>query len=91
MAQVEEALLALDRADRAAVIQRGLQSLDTDAVSESQAEVDAAWRSELRRRIDDIESGKAQLLSVDEVFAEVDARLVKMHRGVYLSDFIRRP
>ncbi len=80
MAQVEEALLALDRADRAAVIQRGLQSLDTDAVSESQAEVDAAWRSELRRRIDDIESGKAQLLSADEVFAEVDARLVKMRR-----------
>ena len=80
MAQVEEALLALDRADRAAVIQRGLQSLDTDAVSESQAEVDAAWRSELRRRIDDIEIGKAQLLSVDEVFAEVDARLVKMRR-----------
>ncbi|MFT3944332.1 MAG: addiction module protein [Ancrocorticia sp.] len=80
VAQVEEALLALDRADRAAVIQRGLQSLDADSVPESQAEVDAAWRSELRRRIDDIESGKAHMLSADEVFAEVDARLAKMRR-----------
>lgn len=40
-----------------------------------QAEVDAAWRSELLRRIDDMESGKVELLDVDESHAQLRAEL----------------
>lgn len=75
-AEVEQALLALDRDDRAEVLRRGIRSLDMDdAVDEEQAGVDAAWRAELRRRIDGIESGKVDLLDADESHAQLRAEL----------------
>jgi hypothetical protein len=46
-----------------------------DHPTEDQAEVDAAWRSELRRRIDDVQSGKVELLDVDESLARLRAEL----------------
>lgn len=48
--------------------------------AEEQAEVNAAWRSELRRRIDDIESGKVELLDADEVHAQIRAKLAAMRQ-----------
>lgn len=81
VAEIEEALLSLDRHDRAAVLQSGIRSLDEDDhIVEDQAEVDAAWRSELRRRIDDIESGKVELLDADEVHAQISAKLAAMRK-----------
>jgi len=74
--EVERALLALDHHERAAVIHHGLQSLeDENSIEHDHAEVDAAWRSELRQRIDDIENGKVELLDTDEVFASIRADL----------------
>ncbi|WP_336992140.1 addiction module protein [Leucobacter sp. VD1] len=35
----------------------------------------AAWRSDLRQRIDDIENGKIELLDTDDVFASICADL----------------
>lgn len=75
VAQVEQALLALDRRDRAAVIQRGLRSLDAEDADVDQGEIDAAWRTELRRRIDEIKSGKVELLDADESHAQLRAEL----------------
>ena len=60
--------LSADERELAAV---ALQQISDD----EQAEVDAAWRSELRRRIDDIESGKVELLDVDESHAQLRADL----------------
>jgi putative addiction module component (TIGR02574 family) len=81
MAVVEEALLALAPGERAAVIHKGLLSLDDGSdTAGSQAEVDAAWRDELRRRIDDIESGKVELLDVDESHAQLRAELAARHK-----------
>ncbi len=81
VAEVERALLALDRRDRAEVLHRGSQSLDMDDQSaEGQADMDAAWRSESRRRIVDIESGKVALLDADEVHAQVRAKLDAMRK-----------
>ena len=79
--EVERALLSLDRRDRAEVLHRGIQSLDADdRPAEDQAEVDAAWRSEIHRRIDDIESGKVELLDADEVHAQLRATLDAMRK-----------
>lgn len=76
VAEVEQALLALDRHDRAEVLHRGIRSLEMDdPVAEEQSEVDAAWRAEFRRRIDDIESGKIELLDADESHAHLRAEL----------------
>ncbi|MGH8747127.1 MAG: addiction module protein [Burkholderiales bacterium] len=46
------------------------------SVQEPDAEVDAAWAEEIKRRIAEIDSGKAKLIPADEVFAEV-RRLLK--------------
>ncbi|SJM60901.1 hypothetical protein FM112_07430 [Gulosibacter sp. 10] len=62
------------------MIQRGLQSLDADRTGTDPAEADSAWRTELRRRIDDIESGKAELLDMDEVHAQIRAKLAAMRK-----------
>lgn len=80
VAGVERALLALDQHDRAAVIHRGLQSLEAKDNQVDQGEVDAAWRDELRRRIDDIESGTVELLDLDEVHAQIRAELAAMRK-----------
>lgn len=73
--EVERALLALDERDRAAVIHRGLRSLENEHVDVAQPEIDSAWQDELRRRIAAIESGNVQLLDVDESHAQLRAEL----------------
>lgn len=42
------------------------------------AELDAAWRAELRRRIDEVEHGEVDMLDADEVHARVRAELAAM-------------
>lgn len=73
--EVEKAMLALNEREIAALVHRGIQALDHDDDSVSQEEIDAAWRDELLRRIDDIESGKVKTIPGDEVFASVRAEL----------------
>ena len=62
------------------MIRRGLNSLDADDANVDQGEVDAAWRGELRRRIEDIESRKVELLDADEVHAQIRAELAAMRK-----------
>lgn len=81
VAEVERALLALSPHDRAAVIHSGLLSLyDGGGVEADKAEVDAAWRAELRRRIDDINSGKIALVSGEESEARIRSLLAELHQ-----------
>ncbi len=40
-------------------------------VQEADAEVEAAWEEEIKRRIAEIDSGTAKLVPADEVFAEI--------------------
>jgi len=40
-------------------------------VQEVDAETEAAWSEEIKRRIAEIDSGTARLVPADEVFAEV--------------------
>jgi putative addiction module component (TIGR02574 family) len=45
-------------------------------VHEVDPEIEAAWDEEIRRRIAEIDSGKAKLVPAEEVFAEV-RRLIR--------------
>ena len=45
-------------------------------LQEVDPEIEAAWDEEIRRRIAEIDSGKAKLIPAEEVFAEV-RRLIK--------------
>jgi len=45
-------------------------------VQEVDPQVEAAWDEEIKRRIEEIDSGRAKLIPAEEVFAEV-RRLIK--------------
>lgn len=77
-AEVEQAMLALDRRDLAALIHRGIQALDHGDSEASQDEIDAAWRDELNKRIDDIESGQVEAIPLEESFARARAAVAAM-------------
>ena len=51
-----------------------------EAPTSVQADVDAAWRLELRRRIEDIQTGRVQMLDAEVVEDEILAELEAMDR-----------
>jgi putative addiction module component (TIGR02574 family) len=59
------ALDALSTKDREALARRLLASLDGPA--EDPAEVQAAWKAEIRRRVEEVKSGKATGVPAEEV------------------------
>ena len=70
--ELVERARTLSPEDRARLAEELLASLDDEA--EPEAEV--LWEKEIGRRVDEIKSGKAKLISADEVFAET-ARIYK--------------
>lgn len=74
VAAVEQALLALAPDQRAAVIRAGLLSLE-DTSPTPEGGIDEAWIAELRRRVDDVESGRVELVSHDETVSQARAEL----------------
>ena len=66
-AEVSELLkkaLALPVEARAALAESLLESLDEEPVDEG---VEAAWSEEIKRRIEEIDSGKVQMIPYEEV------------------------
>lgn len=59
--------LTLPPSEREQLAEDILASLQGD----TDAEVDAAWDQEVRRRVDEVNSGTAKLIPAEEVFAEV--------------------
>jgi putative addiction module component (TIGR02574 family) len=45
------------------------------SVQDSDEEIEAAWEAEIKRRLDEVESGTAKLIPAEEVFAEIRALL----------------
>jgi len=74
-AEVSELLkkaLALPPEARAALADSLLESLDEEPVNEG---VEAAWSEEIKRRIEEIDSGKVQMIPFEEVRRRLAARL----------------
>lgn len=67
--RLEAEVLHLPRLDRTKLATRLLESLDND-----DSEVSPEWREELRRRVSDIDSGNAPLISADMLWSEVNQR-----------------
>jgi putative addiction module component (TIGR02574 family) len=67
--QLFEQAQALPDEERAVL---ALQLLDS--VGEPQAEIERAWRDEVRTRLHDIDSGRAKLASWDEAARRIFAR-----------------
>lgn len=88
MAQVEKALMALDRREQAAILQRGIRNLNTRSEGLQQDEVEVAWRDQLSKRIDDIHSGAVELLDFDESHRQICAQLTARRKPDYWEDRI---
>lgn len=64
--------LALPPDARAALAGSLLESLDEEPADEG---VEAAWSEEIKHRLEDIDSGKVQMISYEEVRRRLAARL----------------
>ena len=71
-ASFDEAL-SLPCEDRIYVVDRLLRSLNAPI----REEIDQLWAQEVEARIDDLDSGKAELIPGEQVFAEIRKRLGK--------------
>jgi putative addiction module component (TIGR02574 family) len=78
LAAVLETAKALTRQQRADLAHQLLLTLD-EPDQPNQAEIDAAWQAELNRRVDEILSGKAELVSDEESRARVRSLLAELH------------
>ncbi len=66
--------LELPESERAALAHDLLASLDGPA----DADAEQAWEAEIARRLDDVQSDKAQTMDADEALRRIDARLRKV-------------
>jgi putative addiction module component (TIGR02574 family) len=64
--QIEIEALNLPRSERARLAEALIASLDEDS------EIERAWNEEIRRRIEEIDSGKAEMIPAEEVFKEIE-------------------
>lgn len=74
VAEVERALLALDPAERAAVIHAGLLSLDGAEAEVPQDRIDSEWRDEIDSRLEDVLHGRVELGSFEATRARFAAK-----------------
>lgn len=72
--EVEAAALHLPRGDRARLAERLIASLGIDS------EVDAKWKAEVRRRVDELRSGVVPSIPGEQVFREMD-EMLKVNPG----------
>jgi putative addiction module component (TIGR02574 family) len=55
------------------------ESVGADA--DSMAVLEAAWDGEIKRRLDEIDSGAVDLIPLEDVLARMDARILARQRG----------
>jgi len=72
VSEVLEKALTLSTQDRGLLIDRLIESLDEGPAEEGMEE---AWAEEIRRRVDDIRSGKAKMIPGKEVRRRLRTRL----------------
>jgi putative addiction module component (TIGR02574 family) len=75
--EVLKQALALSTEDRGRLIAQLIQSLDDEPPEDG---VEEAWAAEIKRRVDEIRTGKAQLIPWEEVHRRALARLRDPHR-----------
>jgi len=77
--ELEAQALKLSVKDRSELVQRLIVSLDGEAEGTPE-EIAKAWEEEIARRVAEIDTGQAQLIPADEVFAEVDDLIAKANK-----------
>jgi putative addiction module component (TIGR02574 family) len=68
VSEVLEKALALSTEDRGLIISRLIDSLDDEPSEEG---VEAAWSEEIKRRVEEIQSGKVEMIPGEQVLREL--------------------
>jgi putative addiction module component (TIGR02574 family) len=55
-------------------------SVESSEDEASEAEIDAAWDPEIKRRLDEIDSGAVEMIPLEGVLARMDARIQAKRR-----------
>ena len=55
--------------------------LQQEKNDDTEAEIETAWDSEIKRRLDEIDSGAVELIPLDDVITRMDARILSRQRG----------
>jgi putative addiction module component (TIGR02574 family) len=69
--QIHDLLPSLSEGERGQLLNELLQDMDGPA----DEDVEAAWEAEIARRLDEVESGTAKLVTREELFRYMDGRL----------------
>jgi putative addiction module component (TIGR02574 family) len=72
ISEVLEKALALSTQDRGLIIDRLIESLDDAPAEEG---VEEAWSEEIKRRVEDIKSGRVEMIPGEEVHRRLLTRL----------------
>ncbi|MFZ0771672.1 MAG: addiction module protein [Candidatus Sulfotelmatobacter sp.] len=72
VSEVLEKALALSTQDPGLIISRLIESLDEGPAEEG---AEAAWSDEIKRRVEEIQSGKVEMIPGEEVDRRLAARL----------------
>jgi len=75
ISEVLEKALALSTQERGLLIDHLIESLDEGPAEEG---VEEAWDEEIKRRVDDIRSGKVEMISGEDVRRRLAARLLNV-------------
>ena len=67
-AELLDKVLALSVEDRGVIIDRLVESLDAGPAEEG---IEAAWSDEIKRRVEEIQSGKVRTIPGEQVFREL--------------------
>jgi putative addiction module component (TIGR02574 family) len=73
-----EAANRLSQADRSWLVQ---ELLHPPGDGSTEAELEAAWGDEIKRRLDEIDSGSVQMIPLEEVLADMDAQIAAKSRA----------
>ncbi len=78
--EIRELVLALPPNQRLMLANEIYESVGEED-AEDEVDVSAAWDEEIKRRLDEIDSGKVKLLSYEEVLADMDAHIEAKSRA----------
>jgi putative addiction module component (TIGR02574 family) len=71
VSELLEKALALSTQERGLLIDRLVETLDNEPAEEG---VEAAWEEEIKRRVDDIRSGRVKTIPGDQLLGRLKAR-----------------
>lgn len=77
--ELEAQALKLSIRERSELVHRLIVSIDGEPEGTPE-EIAKAWEEEIARRVAEIDSGKAQLIPAEDVFAEVDTIITQREK-----------